>query len=279
MSDTVTANNPRIGWRTFAVFGTVSAEQEQPDHPATNLANPDTYSQWRGQTNEEQSLYVTVPNPEPASYVAVYGHNWGSRNTTVHVEYSLDSGGTWLPAITPTIPDSQDRVFFREFEEVTADAWRVRLEPVGDLYDDPPEASVLYLGRVLVLPRRIYVGHTPLPLGRSSELSVGVSTTGQFLGRVVESVSFSTGFAQRFLSPSFVRQELDPFIRACLDRPFFFAWRPASYDAETAYAWFAGSSVPQPRNTLENGMMECEFSLEGVTLPPYLRQASSSGSS
>jgi hypothetical protein len=277
MSGAINGNNPRIGYKTFAVFGTVTAEQEQTDYPITNALNGQTFSQWRGVTPDEQSIYITTPDAQTADYIGVYGHNWGSTNTTVHLEYSLDAV-TWLPAILPTIPDANDKVFFLEFDTVTADLWRIRLVPPLDAID-PPEASVIYLGEVLTIPRRIYVGHTPLPYGREIEVGVGTSTNGQFLGRVLESVMFRTGVNFENLDPTFYREEFDPFVRACLDRPFFWAWRPQRYDTETAFAWFSGNSVPVPQNQRENGWMSVSFNLEGVTQPPHLRAGDSSSSS
>lgn len=278
MSGAINGNNPRIGYRTFAVFGTVTADQEAAGYPITNALNGVTYLQWRGTSNEEQSIYVTLPDAQTADYIGVYGHNWGSRNTTVHLEYSLD-GASWLPAILPTIPDVNDNVFFLEFDPVTADLWRVRLVPVGSPLEDPPECSVLYLGQVLTIPRRIYVGHVPISMGREIDVGVGQSTNGQFLGRVLESVMFQTGANFENLTPQFVREEIDPWIRATLDRPFFWNWRPQRYDTECALAWFAGNSVPVPQNQRENGMMSCAFSLHGVTQPPHLRATGGSSSS
>lgn len=278
MPSVITANNPRIGWRTFAVFGTITADTEQADYPASNVVAPQTFSQWRAETNEEQSLYVTTSEPQTADYVAVYGHNWGSKNTTVNIEYSED-GLAWTAATLPSIPDSRDRVFFKEFDPITAAFWRLRLEPAGDLYDDPPEASLFYIGEVLKLPRRIYVGHVPLPLGRSVQLSTGVSTNGQFLGRYVESITNQTGVDMGYLSPEFIRGEFDEFVRGCLDRPFFWTWRPGTYDYEAGLAWYAGSSVPNPSNELPNGFMRVSWNMEGVTLPPHLRVSSSGGGS
>lgn len=270
MSGGITANNPRIGWRSFAVFGTISADEEAADHPVSNLANPATYLQWRALTNNAQSIYVALPEPQTADYIAVYGHNWGSLNTQVAVEYSLN-GVDWIEAVPDTLPDSRDRVFFREFEPITADLWRVRLTPSGGVLDDPPEASLLYLGEVLTIPRRIYVGHTPLPLGRDLELSVGAATFGQFLGRVVEAVTYATTVELVNLPAEFIRDEFEPFVRAVLDRPFFWSWRPERYDTEAGLAWFRGSSVPRPQNQRENGWMSVSLELEGVTLPPHFR--------
>lgn len=278
MSGAINGNNPRIGYKTFAVFGTVTADQEQAAYPITNALNGVTYLQWRANNNDEQNIFVTLPEAQTADYIGVYGHNWGSLNTTVHLEYSLN-GTTWLPAITPTIPDANDRVFFREFEPITADAWRIRLVPTGVPLDDPPEASVIYLGQLLTIPRRIYVGHTPIPYGRDINVGVGQSTNGQFLGRVLESVMFNTGVEFQNLTPTFYREEFDPFVRACLDRPFFWAWRPERYDTETALAWFSGNSVPVPQNQRENGMMSVQFQISGVTVPPHLRSGEPSSAS
>lgn len=278
MSGAINGNNPRIGYKTFAVFGVVTADQEAAGYPITNALNGVTYLQWRATDNDEQAIYITLPEAQTADYVGVYGHNFGSRNTTVTVQYSLD-GLTWLDAFVPTIPNADDKVFFREFEPITADFWRILLQPTGGALDDPPEASVLYLGEVLTIPRRIYVGHTPIPMGREIEVGVGQSTNGQFLGRVLESVMFQTGVTLELLTPEFIREEFDPFVRATLDRPFFWSWRPTRYDTEAALAWFAGNSVPVPQNQRENGMMSVSFNLNGVTLPPHLRTAVGSSSS
>lgn len=266
----ITVNNPRIGWHTLAVFGTVTADQEQPDHPAFNLANPATYLQWRAVDNDEQSIFVALPDPQGVDYIGVYGHNWGSQGTTVHVEYSTDDGASWLPAMPPTIPDEEDRVFFREFERAVAPLWRVRLVPTGDLYDPPPEASLLYLGRILRVPRRMYVGHTPLALGRQARTSTGMSENGQFLGRVLHSIRLETGIEIANLDPLWVREQFDPFARASIARPFFWAWRPGTYPLETGLAWFQGE-LPQPSNARENGLMSVSFAVQGLIYPPHYR--------
>lgn len=266
----ITVNNPRIGWHTLAVAGTLSADSEQADFPALNLANPATYLQWRAAENIEQSLTISLPTPQAINYVGVYGHNWGSLGTTVRLEYSTDGGVVWLPASPPTIPDLEDRVFFREFTEVVAANFRVRLIPSGDLYDNPPEASVLYIGRVLTIPRRVYVGHEPMTLARSANVSTGFSENGQFLGRVLLSIALESSVSIPNLDPDFVRDELDPFIRTGIGRPFFWAWRPGRYQEEVTLAWFT-REAPKPSNQKENGTMSVAWSMRGVTQPPHLR--------
>lgn len=275
MSGAITANNPRIGYQTFAVFGTISADQEDPAYPVTNLANPATFLQWRGLNNNDQAIYIALPEAQTADYVAAYGHNWGSKNTTVTVEYTLN-GTDWVEAVPPTIPDSRDRVYFKTFEPITADFWRIKLEPTAGALDDPPEASLLYLGEVLTIPNRVYVGHTPLPFGRNVDIAVGVSTNGQYLGRVLESITHETSIQFERLPAEFVRDEFDAFIRAALDRPFFFSWRPEKYDTDAGLAWFKGSGAPTPQNARENGWMSVTIQVEGVTLPPHVRASDSS---
>lgn len=266
----ITLNNPRIGWHNLAVFGTLSADSEQDAYPASNMANPATYLMWRAAANVEQSVLVSLPEAEQIDYVGVYGHNWGSKNTTVHLEYSTNGGASWVAAAPPTIPDADDRVFFREFDAIVAADFRLRLVPSGELYDDPPEAVLLYVGRVLTVPRRIYVGHGPVNLNRSARTSTGLSESGQFLGRVLLSITNEAEFAIQNLEADWVYDEFDPFARSCIDRPFFLAWRPAAYPQGTALAWFQGS-LPQPSNAKENGLMTVGFKVQGLILPPHLR--------
>jgi hypothetical protein len=263
----ITVNNPRLGWHSIAVAGTVTADQEQADYPLVNLLNPITYLQWRAVDASEQSITISLPDAQAVDYIGVYGHNWGSQATTVHVEYSTDAGDTWTAAMAPTIPDELDRVLFRTFTEVTADLFRVRLVPSSEV---PPEASILYFGRVLVIPRRIYVGHTPLSMGRDAQVSTGLSQSGQFLGRVLESIGYDTSVAFQHLSPTWVRDELDPFIRACITRPFFWSWRPGTYDTEAGLAWFSGA-LPRAQNQSPNGLMSVSWNMQGVIYPPHFR--------
>jgi len=260
---TITVNNPRVGWHSFVLHGAVSATSEQALYPAFHLANPTTYLKWKATTNETQQIIVTTEQVETVNYFAVYGHNWGSRGITVEFEYSNDGGANWVAAMAPTIPNDDGTIFIQT-ADVAGDAFRLILTPSDDdVYGDPPEATVLHIGRVLELERRLYVGHAPLTLNRVQQVSTGRSEGGQFLGRTLIQTFYETGVELRNLTPDWYRENLDFLARVAATQPFFWTWRPGAYPAEAGYCWALGNF--RPTNEQANGMMAVSFGIQGVS--------------
>jgi hypothetical protein len=121
---------------------------------------------------------------------------------------------------------------------------------------------VVYCGKLLVLQRRIYVGHTPGNYGRTSKVINAKSENGSFLGRIVLNEMTKTSVALENLTPDWYRTYFDPFVTAAREDPFFWAWRPSSYPAECGYAWLTND--PKPNNSLPNGMMQVSFEISGI---------------
>lgn len=265
---TITANNPRIGWHSVLTVDNITVTSEDPAAPLINIVNPATYLQWRAleeQADLEQIILTTLEEETTIDYIGVYGHNFGSQAIELHVEYF--DGSEWQPCLEPFIPLDDDRVIFRTFDCVWSDQFRVRMVPDSGV-TEPPEMAVLHLGRALTMPRRIYVGHTPMPFGREPRVTSGLSENGQFLGRVLESTGFETSVNFENLSPQWMRQHFDPFIKHCITRPYFWSWRPSTYEDEAAYAWF--TQIPRPTNQRENGMMSVGWSMGGVIYRPFV---------
>jgi hypothetical protein len=125
-----------------------------------------------------------------------------------------------------------------------------------------PYLAVLYAGELLLLQRRIYVGHTPIKFGRRLNLANHRSIDGNFLGRIVLSEKTETSIALKNLTSTWYRNYMEPFLLAAQEIPFFFAWRPGTYPTEVGYVWLTGDPVPV--NQLSNGMMQVSFDVEGV---------------
>jgi len=144
------------------------------------------------------------------------------------------------------------------WEPISLTALRLKMQPGLA----PPEAAVLYAGRLLILQRRVYVGHTPINYGRKTSVTNGMSESGNFLGRIVVGQSLETVLSLTNLTPSWYRSNMEPFVTAAREAPFFFAWRPGSYPREVGYAWL--NNDPQPVNQRPNGMMGVELKMSGV---------------
>jgi hypothetical protein len=266
-ADGINADNPLIGYQTLVAAGNVTATTQDPDWPASNLANPSTFLKWKadpGSPVVDEYLIVTPDSAEDIDYVGIAGHNFGSGQMPVSVEY-LDEDASppeWVELITETLLPDDGPVLFR-FTPQPFTQIRVRIQP--SLATVPVEqafAAVLYVGKLLVVQRRIFVGHTPIPYGRRLNVANHRSISGAFLGRIVLSETTETSVALEALTPAWYREYFEPFLVAAKEIPFFFAWRPGAYPREVGFAWLTGD--PQPANQLPNGLMQVSFDMAGI---------------
>lgn len=255
-AETVDARNPRICYHNVVRADNVFADEQTDDEPAVNVANPATYLLWRGETTAEQSIAVNLNSAVEVNYFAIAKHNLGSSGAAVVFQSSTD-GATWTDVTSPQVLSS-DNVLIHEFDLVFASYFRLLITPGSE----PPAIAVLYIGRTLVLQRRIYVGHTPLPFGRKTTISSGRSESGQFLGRVMRREFLETSVDLQNLTPMWYREYLDPFFQAARTDAFFWSWRPQQYPDESGYAWL--TSDPKVSNQRPNGMMQASFSMQGL---------------
>lgn len=248
-------DSPVVGWQSIVTASNIAADTEDPDNPATNLANQATNLKWVAEDDSEQYLTVVTGTADPIDYVGVARHNFGTEQIQVSLEG--DDGGGFDELIAPVILPNDAPVIFRvapdSFESV-----RLRLQTGNGI----PEAAVVYVGKLLILQRRIYVGHTPIVYGRDVRVSSGMSEVGNFLGRIVTSESRSSSVSLQNITPSWYRTYMDPFVDACKESPFFFAWRPGTYPLETGFAWTTGQ--PRPVNQKNNGMMRIDLQMAGI---------------
>jgi hypothetical protein len=163
----------------------------------------------------------------------------------------------WTPIAGDVIPPSDGPLMFRFAPQAVASI-RIRMKPGLAA----PTAAVVYLGKLLVLQRRIYVGHTPMPYGRVLTVANHRSISGAFLGTIVLSQKTQTNIDLQNLTADWYRAHMEPFLLAAQEAPFFFAWRPGSYPNECGYAWLAGD--PKVSNQRSNGMMQVSLDLGGI---------------
>lgn len=250
------ADSPIIGWQSILTAGNLAATTEDASYPVTNLLNPATNLRWRATSAALNYLTVTVGGSDPISYVAIAKHNLGSSLIAASVE--VDDGGGYDEIVPPALPGDDSPIIF-QFEDDSYAGVRLKLA-AGD---EMPEIGVMYVGRLLTLQRRIYVGHTPMTYGRSATVLNGMSEDGNFLGRIVTNESRDTTVPLKNITPSWYRTNMDPFVQSGIVSPFFFAWRPGTYPSEVGFGWFP--NIPRPVNQRINGMMSIDFSIKGVT--------------
>lgn len=250
-------NSPAVGWHNLVTSANVTADAEDPNFPAVNLANPSVYPPWRSDDAAEQYATVMLDGDVDVDYVGIGRHNLGSAGITVAVE-GYD-GSAWSD-VTDEVTLDDDRPVIFQFVKAQYVGIRLRLGAAPDEYD-LAEIAVLYVGELLLLQRRIYVGHVPITYGRQTEVANNRSERGLFLGRVEISEFHASGFSIQNMTPDWYRENLEPFVDVCQGTPFFWAWRPRDYPEETGYV--AVTNQPSPKNQRTNGMMSIEFQFSG----------------
>jgi len=250
-------NSPVFGWHSIVTESNTTASTSEETHPSANLTNPNTWQVWRGTGTGLHSVATESDGLQVLDYLAIARHNMSSTGRTVTVHTATNVPPTNWTIQASFIPATDEPILVR-FLPGTYTGVRVFMS-VGT---GAPEIGVLYIGRLLVSERRIYVGHSPITLNRRTDIVSGRSESGNFLGRIVLQERNETSVELRNLSPAWYRAEFDPFVRAAVDRPFFFAWRPLSYPYEVGYAWLTDD--PSPSNQLPNGFMQVGLNMTGI---------------
>lgn len=253
------ANNPLIGYENLLEAGSVTATYEETDYPATNMQNVSTGEYWKSSDNFNLQYLTMQISPGPVNYFGIAGHNL--LGAEIKLQRRDDPADPWTDVTTAVIPADNHAIMWY-FETVETSAyWRLYIEPSEGVY---PRIGVLYMGAVLVLQRRTYVGHTPVTDGQRTSYRTGLSQSSQYLGRVRGSQTLNANLDQNNVDPQFYRDYVRPFARAAETRPFFMAWRPSTYPEEVGFCWTTRDITP--KNALANGYLN--FSISGQALAP-----------
>jgi hypothetical protein len=255
----INANNPLIGWHNLAASSPISASSAAGGFPVSNLANPATHLRWvAGAATPDQHVRIDVNSVEPLDYLAIARHNLASAQIPVSIERLVSTGpDVWAALVGPVLLPNDSPALFR-FAPQGLTSIRIRMQPGLAA----PTIAALYAGKLLVLQRRIYVGHTPINYGRKAKITNARSESGNFLGRIVLNEQTETSVDLQNLTANWYRAQMEPFIRASKEAPFFFAWRPGDYPYEVGYCWMTND--PQPSNQRPNGMMQISLEMTGI---------------
>jgi hypothetical protein len=255
------ADSPIIGYNNVVTSANLTSFSEEAEHPLINIANPATHLYWRsgmGSPSSTEWIRVNINSVGVQDYLAIAGHNFGTAQIPIRV-YAYTASRGWEELIPATTPVDDGPIILRWNANVFDDIYfEVHESPVGI----SPTLAVLYVGELLKLQRRIYVGHQPVTYNRRLNVANHRSVSGAFLGRIVLGQKNGCTVALNNLTPSWFRSMLWPFLLAAEEIPFFFAWRPSTYSDECGYVWLTGD--PSPTNAQGNGMMSVNLDMEGV---------------
>lgn len=254
---------PLIGWHNVVTAIGITADEEDADHPATNLANPSTALRWQGETTSEQYLTFAISGTDPIDYVGLARHNLGSGQIAVSVEIpDPEEPSEWIEIVEERLLARDDPAVLR-FEPVHTTQIRLRLQPDTVA----PRIAVVHVGKLLRLQRGLQPGLVPPTWAPADEVVDAVSESGDYLGSIVLRQSLATSVSIQWLDYDWWLANMREFYaHARARRPFFFAWLPASYPDEVGYAWSTADMRPEAHNLSHGIAVHLNLSMRAVVL-------------
>lgn len=251
----LTEDHPIVGWRNIITTSNIAADTADTDYPVTNLANPATHLKWLAGTSVLQYVTITTGTADELDYVAIARHNLATAGIAISIEG--DDGGGYETLVSPTVLADDGPALFR-FTPGAFSAVRLKLAAGSE----PASIAVAYLGKLLVLPRKLYQGMTPINYGRVSRSVSGRSEAGHFLGRIVTQEFVQNKVPLSLITPAYYRDNIDAFVEASKTTPFFFGWRPETYPDELGYCNM--TNEPVPVNESPHGLISMTLEMTGV---------------
>jgi hypothetical protein len=235
---------PVIGYQNLVTASNITTTTAAAGFPASNLANPATHLMWRStivpgnSPPTDEGIFIALNSSELVDYVGIAKHNlvgstislWRSTN---------NSPNDYTQLVAASVVADNSPIIFRFTAQAVGTLW-VKITPA-----DTITAGVVYVGRLLDLGRGVKADqeHTPLPYGRRSNVVDGLSESGNFLGRVVLSSMRQTKAVFFGFTRTFYASDLDAFLEAAQEIPFFWAWAPGEYPTETGFAWLINADA------------------------------------
>ncbi len=237
---------PLFGWESAVTVSNISATQEDPDFPATNLANTATNLEWRGQAADSPpvALEITVTGVGLVDYLGLARHNFGDAAITAEVGYyDNDSPDNWVSLAGPYLStDNEPLLFWFTAETLTS----ITLKMTAGT--EVARAAVMYVGKLLLAERGLDVNteFTIPHFARKVDVVNGRSARGDYLGSIVLSrYTAGANIIFKHFTPTWYREFFDPFVlHAQSHHPFFYAWHPSEYESEVAFCWLADDPEP-----------------------------------
>lgn len=257
----LTLDNPIIGWRNAANISNITATSQDSNYPATNMANPATHLLWRVGANSPPPTYqyITVSGySDNFDYAAIARHNLGTLQIPIAIGYmDASSPPNFVQIIGDTLLADDGPALFR-FTEQGINNVTIRLQ-AGAL---AAEIAVVYCGKLLVLPRKVYQGFAPINYARTAKITNGRSEAGQFLGRIVLQEFVKDTMPLSLIDPAYFRDHIADFLIDSKEHPFFIAWRPQTYPLEVGYCHMTND--PVPINEAPHGLIAMQLEMTGI---------------
>jgi len=248
---------PVFLWHNLVTVSGITADEEDADYPATNMANPQTSSSWKGETTGDQDIVFDVTPTDPINGVGIARHNLGSTHCGVKIYGITADVGASFELLAELSP-GDDSPIFAIFDEGYYVQIKLSLEPDATI----PEMAVVYIGTTLTMPRSTPPGFVLPKDALERDVLNGFAENGDFLGDIVTSELLKTSIDFKVLTGDWYRSNMRAFVQSSL--PFFYCFSPATLPDETAFAKFNG--VPKGQVSQFTGEVDVSIPIIALAL-------------
>lgn len=244
----------RIGYRNLLENGAVVASSEDADFPVENVADWLTSDFFKPASSGMVTIDLTLSEEDSADYFAFYAQDLFDHGGTIQLQWWDGSG--YVDCFAAITPEDNKPVFIN-FDSKTSTKWRVVIT-CSSVFS----IGVISFGAQLTLQYGMYLGWTPAPLGRDTQLVTSRADGGGFLGRSVISNGVKTSLILQGATDSWVRANWQPFIKVAEKRAFFFVADIMNHLDEAVFCWFEGPIAPPTHSNY--GYMSASNTIRGL---------------
>lgn len=235
---------------------TVTASSETAGFPFENSFDWNPSTLWLPATGT-QHLTCVLTSAQFADTFCLYQQTLWANGGSIQLQYSLDSGSSWIAAF-PAVSPTDNVPIFLTFDAIAADHWRLEIISSPGSY-----IGVVAFGQRMTFERGFFVGFSPPQDSRMDEITNNTSMNGTFVGRSLLAKGIKDSLQTDMLSQPWVRSVWRPFVDHARLKPWFIAWNKDQWPYEIAFCWTDGS-IPAARNVKAGaGFMGISLSFAG----------------
>lgn len=241
---------PTILIDNILTIGDAVTSSETSDGAGDNALSDGTFDYWTADA-ATATMSIDMIEPVYCDGVGIAAHTLATDSATLDVQ-SSDDNADWTTRLTVT-PTSDDTIF-GIFPLVLARYWRIRIT------NGPASIGVIKLGRRIIVPTGVILGHVGIDHARRVELLSNDSVNGQFLGTRIIRQSADVTIDFGLVPRSFLEGDFSNFEKGFNDgRTFFYAGSPVNLPNDVGYCK-RSTNAQEIRPPYEGGdLMQLDF--------------------
>lgn len=254
---TLGSNQPlthaRILWNP--ITGTVTGGGTTPALAANDFTN----QRWFPGALPASWTIQTAANAQ-VDTVFIAAHNLGSTGTTLTVDTSDTTGGSFTTRATVAPPDNSTIAVMFNDAGTPYTIRRVRISLTGA--SSAVQIGIIRAGVALQMEQPVFGGIRPIGLSRAVETRHSQSETGQWLGRTIQRQAAVSEMPWEHLTAAWYRANFAPFALALPQTPFGLIQNPSRMPESVGWCWT--EAAPVPENMGIRDLMRVSLSVTGL---------------